>query len=94
MNRMACVARVVLRLAARLTSLYRADCPPPRPIPNPAQLVPALVEHGSEDLLSRCHFMPGVPVKPMLAKVGFGCEACGGLQCRVVGALCGGLMAA
>ncbi|KAG2440908.1 hypothetical protein HXX76_003761 [Chlamydomonas incerta] len=31
-------------------------------------LVPALVEHGSADLLSRCHFMPGVPVKPMLAK--------------------------
>eukprot|EP00198_Chlamydomonas_reinhardtii_P013554 XP_001702891.1 DNA ligase [Chlamydomonas reinhardtii] len=31
-------------------------------------LVPALLEHGSTDLLSRCHFMPGVPVKPMLAK--------------------------
>lgn len=31
-------------------------------------LIPALVEHGTDDLSSRCHFMPGVPVKPMLAK--------------------------
>jgi DNA ligase-1 len=35
-----------------------------------SQLIPALLENGTTDLMSRCHFMPGVPVKPMLAKVG------------------------
>lgn len=32
------------------------------------QLVPALLEHPIEDLPSHCHFMPGIPVRPMLAK--------------------------
>ena len=41
-----------------------------------SQLITALLENGTADLMSRCHFMPGVPVKPMLAKVG-GEEVCG-----------------
>jgi len=31
-------------------------------------LVPALLEFGTEDLLSRCYLTPGIPTKPMLAK--------------------------
>ncbi len=34
----------------------------------PAQLLPALLQHGVWALPQHCHFMPSVPVKPMLAK--------------------------
>lgn len=32
------------------------------------QLVPALLAHGLWELPQHCHFMPSVPIKPMLAK--------------------------
>jgi len=31
-------------------------------------IIPALLQHGVEKLPEACHFLPGVPVKPMLAK--------------------------
>ncbi|KXZ56337.1 hypothetical protein GPECTOR_1g298 [Gonium pectorale] len=51
-----------LEAAAQVVKQAYSECP------TYDVLVPALLENGSTDLLSRCHFMPGVPVKPMLAK--------------------------
>jgi hypothetical protein len=39
------------------------------------QLVPALLEHGLWELPKYCHFMPSVPIKPMLAKATNGMAA-------------------
>ncbi len=55
------------------TSHLQAKRPPPprlltSPVTSCAQLVPALLEHGLWDLPQHCHFMPSVPIKPMLAK--------------------------
>jgi ATP-dependent DNA ligase len=36
--------------------------------PSYDQLIPALVAHGVEKLPETCHFVVGVPIKPMLAK--------------------------
>ena len=36
--------------------------------PSYDQMVPALLQHGLANLKQHCHFVPGVPVAPMLAK--------------------------
>ncbi|GIL44509.1 hypothetical protein Vafri_1960 [Volvox africanus] len=51
-----------LEAAAQVVKQAYSECP------SYDVLIPALLEEGTTDLLSRCHFMPGVPVKPMLAK--------------------------
>ncbi|EFJ43817.1 ATP-dependent DNA ligase [Volvox carteri f. nagariensis] len=51
-----------LEAAAQVVKQAYSECP------SYDVLIPALLEQGTADLLSRCHFMPGVPVKPMLAK--------------------------
>lgn len=33
-----------------------------------SQLIPALLDHPVSEVCKRVHFLPGVPVKPMLAK--------------------------
>ncbi|GIL75828.1 hypothetical protein Vretifemale_5549 [Volvox reticuliferus] len=51
-----------LEAAAQVVKQAYSECP------SYDVLIPALLEQGTTNLLSRCHFMPGVPVKPMLAK--------------------------
>ncbi|GFR47278.1 hypothetical protein Agub_g8965 [Astrephomene gubernaculifera] len=51
-----------LEAAAQVVKQAYSECP------SYDVLIPALLEQGTADLLTRCHFMPGVPVKPMLAK--------------------------
>lgn len=36
--------------------------------PDYEKLIPALLEHGTENLLEHVHFQPGIPVKAMLAR--------------------------
>ena len=36
--------------------------------PSYDQLVPAMLAHGLQELPTHCHFVPGVPLEPMLAK--------------------------
>jgi DNA ligase-1 len=52
------------RLEAAVTCLKQvySECP------SYDQLVPALLQHGLANLKEHCHFVPGVPVAPMLAK--------------------------
>lgn len=42
--------------------------PLPLACPSGLQLVSALIAHGPDELSAHVHFLPGVPVRPMLAK--------------------------
>lgn len=37
-------------------------------LPSYEEVIPALLEHGINDLREHCKLTPGVPLKPMLAK--------------------------
>ncbi|KAG2493340.1 hypothetical protein HYH03_008474 [Edaphochlamys debaryana] len=52
-----------LEAAAQVVKQAYSECP------SYDILIPALLEHGTADLPQHCHFTPGVPVKPMLAKI-------------------------
>ncbi|GAX75595.1 hypothetical protein CEUSTIGMA_g3039.t1 [Chlamydomonas eustigma] len=51
-----------LEQASQLVKQAYSECP------SYDVMIPALLSHPMEELLQHCHFMPGVPVKPMLAK--------------------------
>jgi len=48
--------------AVNLVKQVYSECP------SYDQLVPAMLEHGLAELATHCHFVPGVPIMPMLAK--------------------------
>lgn len=50
------------------TESLPALCSPVWCCPLPSQLIPALLDHPLTELDAHVHSMPGVPVKPMLAK--------------------------
>lgn len=51
-----------LEEASKVVKTAFAECP------SFDVMIPALLAHPMEELEGHCHFMPGVPVKPMLAK--------------------------
>jgi DNA ligase-1 len=51
-----------LETAAVAVRLAYCECP------SYDRLVPALLEHGTDNLLQHVHFVPGTPVKAMLAR--------------------------
>ncbi|KAG1669562.1 hypothetical protein FOA52_006335 [Chlamydomonas sp. UWO 241] len=51
-----------LEIASQIVKQAFSECP------SYDVLVPALLAHPLDELPAHCHFMPGVPVKPMLAK--------------------------
>lgn len=52
----------ILETAASAVRQAYSECP------NYEKLIPALLEHGTGNLLAHVHFEPGTPVKAMLAR--------------------------
>jgi len=57
-----------LEQASQVVQVCYSECP------TYDVLIPAVLEHGFDNLEKYCHFMPGVPIKPMLAKPTNGVE--------------------